>query len=118
VHAAKQLAKLGVPCAIIATNRSWTTFALLGELDSVHVAVVLGAVVMPISSLNGSACSNRVGRRTGEVVTAGVYSDVEPYTTPNGPRFRQRISDPSIEQWGPSSGSSIARCFADLAAPI
>jgi hypothetical protein len=50
VHPAKQFAKLGVPCAIIATNRSWTTFALLGEIDPVHVAAVLGAVVMRIDA--------------------------------------------------------------------
>jgi len=49
-HAATQFAKLGVPCAIIATNDRWTTFALLDEINTANVAAVLDAVVMRIDA--------------------------------------------------------------------
>jgi hypothetical protein len=49
-HTAQQFEKLGVPCAIIAANERWTTFALLGDVDTGNVAAVLEAVVMRIDA--------------------------------------------------------------------
>ena len=49
-HAAQAFAALGVPCAVVGRNRSWTSFVLLDDrtVDAAAVAVALAAPVVQI----------------------------------------------------------------------
>jgi hypothetical protein len=49
-HAAKTFEQLGVTCAFLGANKSWTSFAPLSEIEGAAIAQVLGASVVQIWS--------------------------------------------------------------------
>lgn len=74
------------------------------------------------ASIRGKRTFIHIRHRPADVVTtwgglveAFVNIYTERYTTPTGAqRFRAAVTDPSIAEWAPPTGGTLARCFADM----